>query len=406
MARFLFCSLNSPGYLLPAIRIADTLRREGHRVAFATDVACAERLVSADLERIPRGSKDGPSFKVGEWSNPIAIAIQLKHVEHAIAAWQPDVLVGQPLTFGAFLARERHRLPIAVMDFSTYLWPLASSGDAPTSSERERRAKWRYIEFVRTYNEARGLIGLPAWQSPNGVNPFLGDLCLLRTVEELEGDIEALPTQVHCIGACLVEEDAADPEVEEWLAHVPGDRLIYVHHGKFFDVPTFWPHLMRACTRLNIHAVASVDRMDRTVLDEPPPNVLVRPYVSQSRVLSRAAGMVATANSTAVLGAITAGVPSLLIPAGGEQPDVAERCHSAGVARVILPFDLTADALECALEQVLDDPAMRDATARLGAAFHRIDSFSMAAGLLGVLASTGRPVVRGSASWQRSNCLV
>src|SRR5215475_11082014 len=120
--RFLLCSLDSPGFLYPAIGIAKSLRQRGHEVAFAADSSCFERLSREGLSRIPRGSQDGESFQVAIWTQPVAVAIQVKHIEYALKQFDPDVLVGQQLTLGPLLAGEKWGLPVAVLGFCTYLW--------------------------------------------------------------------------------------------------------------------------------------------------------------------------------------------------------------------------------------------------------------------------------------------
>ena len=108
--RFLFCTFAGPGYLNPAIGAAQRLRDRGHSVAFVTDIAAGALLDRAGLQRIPRGQKDGPSFSIERWYLADAVAIQLKHLHHAMTHFQPDVIVGHQMALGALLmamARKR-----------------------------------------------------------------------------------------------------------------------------------------------------------------------------------------------------------------------------------------------------------------------------------------------------------
>ena len=123
--RFLFCSLASHGFVYPAIGIAEVLRRRGHKVAFVTDLTCRDTLGQAGFARIPRGNTDGPSFQVKHWAEPLAVAIQVKHIEYALEQFNPDVMLGQQLTLGPLIAGDRHRLPVAMLGLAAYLWPAS-----------------------------------------------------------------------------------------------------------------------------------------------------------------------------------------------------------------------------------------------------------------------------------------
>jgi UDP:flavonoid glycosyltransferase YjiC (YdhE family) len=108
----------------------------------------------------------------------------------------------------------------------------------------------------------------------------------------------------------------------------------------------------------------------------------VRPYVPQSQILRRASAAVLSGNATAALGALTAGVPTLLIPAGGEQPDVAEACVNAGSARLLTPESMTVERLRNELSFLLQDVQIRRTTRQLAEAFSRVNSAQVAADLL------------------------
>ncbi|HXO39970.1 MAG TPA: glycosyltransferase, partial [Thermoanaerobaculia bacterium] len=92
--RALFCSFESPGFLFPAIGLATALRARGHQVAFVSDRTAEPRLRAAGLERLPRDDRDGRSFETGDWFRPLAVALQVKHIEYAMARFHPDLLVG------------------------------------------------------------------------------------------------------------------------------------------------------------------------------------------------------------------------------------------------------------------------------------------------------------------------
>ncbi len=394
--RFLLCSLDSLGFLYPMMGIARALERRGHETAFVADETLDGLLAEHGLRRIPRGAKDGTSFRVREWVGSFPIAIQVKHVEHALASFPADALVGQSLTLGPLLAAERRRLPVAVMGFCTYLWP---TGDPYPGGDREieERLAWRHGETIRWWNKARDLFHLPHYKGTCEETPLLGDLFLVRSVPELEPRADSLPERAHLVGSCLWEPEEVEPELEGWLAETArsGLPLVYVQHGRTFHVPGFWAQLVEALGDKGCRVAASAERMDQ----EPgalPANFFVRPSVPQRRVLRQAAAVVASANTTAFLGALEAGAPSLLIPAGGEQPDVATLGRRLGCARVLKPEQVTPEVLRAELDRLLAG-GCRDQARRCSAALTRVDSFERVADLLEALAERRQPILHPAA---------
>jgi UDP:flavonoid glycosyltransferase YjiC (YdhE family) len=357
--RLLFCPLATPGFLYPAIGLALSLRARGHDVAFATDVSSASLLAPIGLQRLPRGHPDGPSFEVRTWHHPLSIALQLKHVESALETFPADLLVTSQLALGPLLVRERRHLPVAVQGLCTYLWPTADDPNSQIPVAQRQRRAWRLRDMLGHLARARAIMQLPEPGEP-GAN-----------IPELEGPEHLLPPGVHLVGDGLWEPDLADPELDRWLDEGtrPGFPVVYVQHGRSFSTPGFWTQFRDALADCPVRVAGSVGRMD-----DPPPNpipegFLLRSHLPQARVLAHAAAVVASANSTAVLGALSHGVPLLLIPGGGEQVDVAERCAGAGVAITVSPETLTASALTAAIHQLLDRPAYRDRARLLAAAF-------------------------------------
>lgn len=392
--QYLFCSLASHGLLYPSIGIALALRKRGHRVAFVTGPAFSDLLCSVGCERIPRGDQDGPSFQIEHWGVAASAAIQVKHIEYALRQFQPDMLVGQHLTLGPLMVAEREDIPVASVAPFSYLWPYHSSPHPPRSV-REDRLRWRYDDLMQIYNRTRQFFRLPLSVAPPEEAPFLGDAFLLQNLDALIESLPELPERVHLVGSCLWEPAGADADLIEWLdmARASGEPILYVQHGRFFGKPGFWPHLVAVCRERPIRVVAAVGRMDSAV-GEIASNFFVRGHIPQGAVLPYAHAVIGNGNTTAVLGALTHGLPSLLIPGGGEQPDVAEECERLGVARVLPPEDVTGATLCQALEAVLGQEDLRQRARSMQHAFSEIDGPQRCADLLEHLAATRQPMRR------------
>lgn len=393
--RFLFCSLANHGMLYPAIGLALELRARGHEVAFATDPSMSGMLANVGLERLPRGDRDGESFRVELSGHPLEHTRQVKHVEHALARFPANVLVGQQLTLGPLIAGERQGLPVAVLGLGAYLWPTCQT----LESERFRDfVLGRYEGFYKPYLLTRYMFGLPELPERGYEDtPLMGDMFLLRSVPELEGPAQYLPPRVHMVGDCLWDEPVKDEALTGWLeqARAAGEVVVYAQPGRVFKVPGFWQKLAAALSDLPVRVVASVGRMDSPV-GEVPERFLVRRHVPQALVLPYASAVICSSTTTAVLGALREGVPLLLVPGGGggEQEDLTDRCLRAGVAVQVPPSKVSPEALREALARVVESQELRHKVGQMREALARAGGLAKAADLLERLASQRGPVLR------------
>ncbi len=358
--KILFCSVESDGLLFPAIAVARALVRRGHEVAFVTDVSRAADLEAAGLQRISRGQKDGASFEIRTWFYPIPIAIQVKHIEYALSIFPADVLVGQPLTIGPYIVRDRIGLPLAVLGLASPIWPTDPKiVERPPKNKTEERHLGRHSEMMHFYSEARKLFQLAPRNEDFVHSPLLGDVYLAQTVPELWAARGCLAERIHGIGSCLWEPAVAHHEVDDWLASgAPSKPLIYAQFGRSFLHTDPTQKFFSSVQEEHFRVAASIGRSERapeTIAD----SFFVRDLVPQERVLPQVDVVVCSGNSTVMLGALTHGLPLLILYGEGEQPDVAEICAATGAAIARPVADVTeAEIREC-LHRLLDEKCFR-----------------------------------------------
>ena len=395
--RYLFCSLSSFGFLLPSMGIAEALRRRGHEVAFVADIKVSDTLARAGFRRIPRGDPDGSSFNIELAGHPLDTMRQVRHVERALDSFAADVVVTQQLALGPYIAAERKSLPVATVGLATYLWPRT----VPPDNESIRDAEVsRYRGFFLAYDVVRDMLGMEKRVYSFDKSPIIGDLFLLRSIPELEGRIEELPPQVHCVGDCLWElQINADPALTDWLesTKASGEPLIYVQPGRSFERNAFWANLVKVLRDQPIRVAAAVGRMD-TETGDVPTNFFVRPHLPQSVILPYARGVISNATTTSTLGALSHGRPLLMIPGGGgaEQFELARRCVRSGAALYLPPSQSNEDILLDLIQSLLDRSDVREAAERMRDAFSAAGGPERAADLLETLGSQGTPMNRTS----------
>jgi len=81
--------------------------------------------------------------------------------------------------------------------------------------------------------------------------------------------------------------------------------------------------------------------------------------------MARADLVICHGGSGAIMGALTAGVPMLLLPQGADQFDNTPQCVERGVARTLHPDDATASAISLEPRAMLDDGRYHTAAAEV-----------------------------------------
>lgn len=160
---------------------------------------------------------------------------------------------------------------------------------------------------------------------------------------------------------------AAEPgEAPAWLADLD-TPLVYATLGTIFNEPTLLRPLLDGLDGVPAALVTIGRNVDPAEIGPVPAQIRVERFVPQAHVLPRCAAVVSHGGSGTTLGALAHGLPLVLVPQGADQFDNAARCAAAGVAVVVKPDELTADAVRAALRRVLDEPTFAAAARELQA---------------------------------------
>jgi MGT family glycosyltransferase len=199
------------------------------------------------------------------------------------------------------------------------------------------------------------------------------------------------PPHVHHVGPCLPRAAA-----ERWEPPFPPGRpLVYATAGTVHNARDFLAPLIEAARGEPYDLFVTVGRNhDPDAWADLPPNVRIERFVPQDLVLAHARAVLCNGGSGAVMGALVAGRPLVLVPLAADQPENARRCVERGVGLLVRARPLRPAAIRQALRQVLGDPGYRDRAASLGSRLAREDGATRASELLEALTRTGKPVPR------------
>ena len=151
-----------------------------------------------------------------------------------------------------------------------------------------------------------------------------------------------------------------------WVDELAERRVVYVTLGTVFnDLGTF-RILLDGLADLDATVVMTIGRgNDVDALGPLPPNAIVEQYVPQDFVLAHASVVVAHGGSGSILATFAHGLPSLLVPQGADQFDNAGRCAELAAGLVLMPGEVSAEAVRGAVATLLADASYRESARRL-----------------------------------------
>ncbi|KFU79805.1 glycosyltransferase, MGT family [Amycolatopsis lurida] len=342
--RILFTCRPAYGHLYPLMPLALAARGAGHEVLFGTGDAFLDKVRALGFD----------AHKVG-------ISIQ-----EALDQAEGDALETILTTFAEILPRATIAdltplLPVLRPDLVVY--EMSDIGAAAVA----RRAGIPVVSHVIGRSMPADLMAAaadrfaPVWDGKPPANLMLGDAGIDVWPDIVrDPEARALPT-VFRLRPVPWNEPAPVPA---WLDG--RDRpLVYLTLGTVaFGATGALRAAVDGLSRLPVDVLVARGPGDPGELGELPPNVHVAGFVPQSEILPRADLVVHHGGTGTVLGALSAGLPQLVLPQGADQFVNAEALETAGAGRALTGDQVTADAVEERAKTLLDDARVREVAAR------------------------------------------
>ncbi|MGN5239869.1 MULTISPECIES: nucleotide disphospho-sugar-binding domain-containing protein [unclassified Rhodococcus (in: high G+C Gram-positive bacteria)] len=353
------------GHAIPAIALSRRFVDAGHEAVLFT----GERWFGVDVPGVTVAPLDGLTPRGDDDDGDAGAKIHARAAHIAtlllpgLSALLPDLVVSDVITAGGGMAAER--LGIPWVELSPHPLYLPSRGLPPIGSGLEpgtglggrardallRRLTARSLrQGEHERSAARVGIGLPA-RDPGP------QARLVATVPALEVPRPDWPSNAHVVGALHWEPTGTV------LEPPPGDGpLVMVAPS---TAATGVAGMLDAvCEGLDGLGM----RVAATMLD-PPGNVLPEWAVAgQGRqdVLLRDVDVVVCGGGHGMLAkALSAGVPAVIVPGGGDQWELANRAARQGSAVVVRPLD--AASVRDAVAEILAEPRFTEAARRAAA---------------------------------------
>jgi UDP:flavonoid glycosyltransferase YjiC (YdhE family) len=342
--RVLFSSTRGTGHFTPLVPFIEGCIRGGHEVIVAGPPPLAEAVgragyafwegasppedeLGAVWGRVPTVSpEEGNAIVIGEIFGGLNVRAMLPRLEQACAEWRPDVVIREQAEFASSVAAERHGLPHARVGV--------------TLANMERRG----MELAAPrLEELEPGVAERIWASPY---------------------LTYLP-------AGLEDPDSARPPATSRFRYPAPQRaargarpLVYVSFGTEAATmpmaPALYAAVFEAAAELPADVLLALGQRDADLaaLGPAPANLRVEPWVNPAEVLPQADAAVSHGGFGTTMGAIASGLPLVVVPLFGDQPDNARRVEAAGAGVVVWP---DPDGPAEAIRSSIDPGALRDA---------------------------------------------
>ena len=386
--RVLFTTQPSSGHWHPLVPLAQALEMAGHEVAFVSTPGFCPRIVAKGFLCFSAGADDneqeirqlqvqmaGPTGKPPPFTYlkyvfaGLRAERSLPDMFGIIREWRPDVVVRDNLEFAGSVAAERAAIPHATFQVMA-AWP-------------------QWLEALEEpLNRLCTSVGLPTGAPADLLFRYL---FLIPRPPSLWNPEFPVPPTTHAFRYTGFNESGGE-QLPDWVGNLEGRPTVYATLGTLFNQRTdILSAILEGLREEPINLILVVGR-DRDPLEfgEHPAHVHVERYIPQNLLLPYCDLVITHGGSGTVMDALSLGLPMVIIPIGADQPENAQRCAEAGVARVITPEGRTetelAQAIRDAAQEVLRERSYRDNAQRVRKEIEGLPALEYAVELLEKLA--------------------
>lgn len=381
------------GHLNPTLGLAAELVRRGHRVTYPVPDPYHEAVRATGAEPVryesPLQGMSGPprkltgsffaDFQIRLLDVSMAIAPAL---ERHLAGELPDVISYDMM--GPFAARvlgyawdrplvatspslvfNEHFTPWKTFDVSTM-----PADDDPVIEEFRRR----FVAFATGYGVPRERV-----KAMGTVFGTRDEPVIVFVPEWFQPAADTFGDRYTFAGPCLTGRAAQD----DWQPSGTGPVLLVTLGTAFNDRPEFFRTCAGAFAGTPWQVVMSIGhRIDPAALGSLPANVTAHPHVPQLPILRQATAFISHGGMGSTMEALYHGVPLLVVPQMPEQQLNAERVTELGLGTLLLPDQVSAEAIRTAVSELATDEGVRARLAEVSRRMRATDAATLAADAL------------------------
>jgi zeaxanthin glucosyltransferase len=376
MKRILFTTIPEKGHINPMIGPAAWLQQMGHVVRFHAACNISGQLRAAGLEPLQEMAAHPPPADLNrgaffaekvrdpawlrDWIRQLLIEEapgQIEGFERAIAAFQPDIVVTDPMIYAAAVAAHRAGVPWVAM--SNSLNPVLDSNVTSDLLDTVRALSPDRQALFQPYGMA------PAFSGCDLISPWL---TIAFTTEAFIG--RAVPG-VHMVGPSLPPAQRGDEATLPWELLARDRPVIYMSFGsQIYHQPELFQRVAEATSDMGVQLVLSVSELlGSALLGGLPPHVLACHYAPQLALLPKCAAFITHGGANSIMEALHFGVPVLISPVCNDQFHQAYFVERSGTGRVLDLARATAAGIRSTLLELLNSGTIEASVQRVAASY-------------------------------------
>jgi MGT family glycosyltransferase len=311
----------------------------------------------------------------------------LPGVERAVARFRPDVVVTDQQALAGAAVAERNAIP----------WATSATTSAELVDPLAMLPK--VAEWVRELITGfLGRAGLPADAAATLDPRFSDRLVLAFSTPALVGRDRTFPDHWAFVGPSIGSRPADVDFPWDWLRDDMPLVLISLGTLNHAAGERFFRVAADAIIGLQVQAVMVAPPH---LIDQPPPNLLVRARVPQLALLPRTAAVVSHCGHNTVCEALAHGLPIVAAPIRDDQPMIADQVVAAGAGVRVRFGRVRPELLADAVDAVLTDPRYAEGARTVAASFAAAGGPEEAARRVVALAPTTATPVHAPATGER-----
>lgn len=392
--RVLFSSFSGSGHFHPLVPTAKGLQAAGHEVAFAVPASFVANVEANGFRAFAAGIFfDSMNMDLGQMRQRQAqmmAAPPEKQAEFAAGLfvdqfargkvpellrvceeWKPELLVFDSMDLAPVPVGEKLGIPYASIQVGGGRRRMT---DSPV--------------FRQRLDTLRPALGLPP--DPDGQAVFRY-LHLAFLPPSFFG--QQLAPTAHHFRPEPFDRSGAE-HLPAWVESLGSRPVVYATLGTVFNKDTSpLRTIIEALREEPVELIVTVGRdQDPAQFGALPSHVHVERYIPQSLLLPRCALAILHGGYSSVQSTVAAGVPSLIVPLGADQPMNAQAAAALGMARVLLPEALTPESIRQQVREMLADGGYRERARKVQAEALALPGLEGALALLERLAREKRPL--------------
>lgn len=337
--RVLFTANPMFGHVNTLLPLAAAAQRAGHDVAVATGPDLVEHVQRRGLAAWPVGpshAEAGGSSSTTDWIGYFIAAAEKRAVDlvSRSADWRPDLVVHEETELAgpvaAAVAGARHVVHGLGLMAPVRIWDAL----APTIDRLGSR--WAVPDLAAAVRDAVYLDVCPPALQPGGERIWERT----RPIRPVAGS------------------PSTGERLPRLLAALPHARTVHLTLGTVFHATAGVLDTAIAGLRelpVNV-VVAAGPGIDPARFGRQPAHVLIEPYLPHTLLLPQCSLVVSQGGAGIMFGALTHGLPQLVLPQGAEQFINAEACTRAGAALTLLPGEVSAATVAATANRLLAEP--------------------------------------------------